>query len=489
MSTTQTPLGSAAETRRPESVAGIILAIIVSCQLLIGLDVTIVNVALPQVEASLHFSTVELSWVLSAYTLAFGGLVLLGGRAGDILGRRRVFVSGILLFTLASLLDGFATTGWWLVAARAGQGIGAALAAPSTLALLMLNFAEGAPRARALAIYSTVAGLGTTIGLILGGVLTSWASWRWVFFINVPIGLAIAAIAPRYIKESPRLPKRFDVAGALTSTAGMALLVYGFIRASLYGWGNSQTIGSLVAAAVLLAAFLAVELRAEQPVTPLSLFKDRNRAGGYATGVFAFAALMAVLFFITQFLENVLDYRPIQAGLAFLPLTLAVVVAARTVGRLIPKYGAKRLLLVSAVLSLIANVWMTQLSYDDSYVSAVLGPLVLFGLGIGLCFPPLNATILAGVPRQDAGAASGLLQAVQWVGGSLGLAVLATVFDAASSNAAKSPPARVPARSLADYALTRGIASVYVIGAVFIGCVILICAFVIRSPKPAPAST
>jgi EmrB/QacA subfamily drug resistance transporter len=484
-----TPAGGTASTptvaKAPGSVAGVVLTIIVSCQLMIGLDLTIVNVALPSVQDALGFTTVQLAWVISAYTLAFGGLVLLGGRVGDILGRRNVFVGGIAVFALSSLLGGLAQDPWWLVAGRAGQGLGAAFAAPSCLALLVLNFTDASARARALAVYSTVAGLGTTIGLVLGGVLTTAVNWRWVFFINVPIGLALILVAPRYIRETPRMPKRFDATGAITSTTGMTLLVYGLIKAASDGWSDGTTIGLLVGAVALIALFVTVELRVEQPVTPVRLFRDRNRSAGYVSGLFAFAALIAVLFFITQFLQVVLGWDAIQTGLAFLPLTLGVVVSAQQVGRLVPKYGTKPLMIASPLFSLAANLWMTQLDHHSTYLGGVLGPLVLFGIGVGLLFPPLNATVLAGVPIQDAGAASGLLQASQWIGSAVGLAVLTNVFAGRSRDALADVPSDVAPSDVAHYALTQGVSGVYLVSAVFSVVVLLISIFVIRTPKPA----
>ncbi len=257
------------------------LVIIVACQLMVVLDATIVNIALPRIQASLGVSSADLSWVVNAYTLAFGGLLPLGGRTGDILGRRRVFVAGVSLFTVASLLGGFATSGTWLLAARAGQGVGAAFAAPGALALLMTTFRHGAQRARALGVYAATSASGMMIGLILGGVLTAWASWRWVFFINVPIGAAIVVLAPAFLDESQRRPGRFDLSGALVSTVGLVSLVYGFIRAASNGWRDHVTVGAFAVAAVLLALFIVIETRAVQPITPLHLFADRTRASTY----------------------------------------------------------------------------------------------------------------------------------------------------------------------------------------------------------------
>src|SRR5215211_5303080 len=295
------------------------LTIIAASQLMVVLDATIVNIALPQMQQALGFSTTSLSWVLNAYTLAFGGLLLLGGRAGDILGRRRVFIAGILLFTFASFLGGLATSSGWLLAARALQGVGAAIAAPTALSLITTNFAEGQARNRAFGVFSAVAVSGGAIGMLAGGILTSWLSWRWVLFVNVPIGLLLAALAPLYIAESERQPGRFDLAGAFTSTAGMTALVYGFIRAAEEGWSDAGTIGSFAAAVVLLAAFLSIETRIRQPITPLHMLRERNRAGTYVIMLALAAALFGQFFFLTLFVQDVLGYSPLRAGIAFLP--------------------------------------------------------------------------------------------------------------------------------------------------------------------------
>jgi MFS family permease len=268
----QGPSGQARRGKHP----GLALAIIAGAQLMVVLDATIVNIALPHIQEALHFSTTGLSWVLNAYTLTFGGLLLLGGRAGDILGRRRVFITGILLFSLASLLGGLATSSGWLLACRALQGVGGAIASPTALALITTNFAEGRERNRAFGVFAAVSGSGAAVGLLAGGMLTSWLSWRWVLFVNVPIGILIALAAPLYIAESERHPGRFDVGGALTSTAGMALLVYGFIRAAQDGWSDPLTIGSFIAAVGLLSVFLSIETRTRQPITPLHMFSNRN---------------------------------------------------------------------------------------------------------------------------------------------------------------------------------------------------------------------
>ncbi|MFE5918994.1 MFS transporter [Streptomyces sp. NPDC056468] len=422
---------------RREGHPGIALTVIAACQLMVVLDATIVNIALPHIQNALKFSTTDLTWVVSAYTLTFGGLLLLGGRAGDILGRRRVFMTGILLFTLASLLGGFAQEPWQLLAARVLQGVGGAIASPTSLALITTTFPEGPERNRAFGVFAAVSAGGGAIGLLAGGMLTEWLDWRWVLFVNVPIGVLIAVLTPLYISESERHSGRFDIAGALTSTAGMASLVYGFIRAADEGWRDSLTIGSFGAAVVLLVAFAFIESRAKEPITPLRMFADRNRSGTYVIMLSLAAAMFGMFFYIVLFVQNVLQYSPIEAGLAFLPVTVVIAVGAGLSQRFLPVLGPKPFMLVGSALTATGLAWQTLISADSSYVGGVLGPMLLFGFGMGLNFVTLTVTAVSGVAQHEAGAASGLLNATQQVGGSLGLSILTTVFGSASKDEAE----------------------------------------------------
>ncbi|MCM8550437.1 MFS transporter [Streptomyces sp. STCH 565 A] len=422
---------------RREGRPGIALAVIAACQLMVVLDTTIVNIALPHIQNALSFSTTDLTWVVSAYTLTFGGLLLLGGRAGDILGRRRVFVTGILLFTFASLLGGFAQEPWQLLAARVLQGVGGAIASPTSLALITTTFPEGPERNRAFGVFAAVSAGGGAIGLLAGGMLTEWLDWRWVLFVNVPIGVLIAVLAPLYISESERHSGRFDIAGAVTSTAGMASLVYGFIRAADEGWRDSLTIGSFVAAAVLLVAFVLVESRAKEPITPLRMFADRNRSGTYVIMLSLAAAMFGMFFYIVLFVQNVLGYTPIEAGLAFLPVTVVIALGAGLSQRFLPVFGPKPFMIAGSSLAAIGLGWQALISADSSYVGGILGPMLVFGFGMGLNFVTLTLTAVSGVAQHEAGAASGLLNAMQQVGGSIGLAILTTVFGTASKDEAK----------------------------------------------------
>src|SRR3954469_14112974 len=316
-----------------------VLGIILACYLMIVLDVSIVITALPQIRETLGFSDTGLSWIQNAYALTFGGLLLLGARAGDIFGRRQVFVVGIAEFTAASARGGLAQSPGWLLAARAVQGVGAAIAAPSTLALLTTTFPEGRERTRAIAYYSAVAGGGGSVGLVLGGVLTDWISWRWGLFVNVPIGLAIVLLAPRFLPETERRSGRFDLTGALTSTIGMTALVYGFVRAASDGWLDTYTLASFAAGALLLAAFVVTERRAQQPITPLHLFASRQRSGAYIARVLVTGGMFSSFFFMTQYLQGVDGYSALQAGLAFLPMTAVMFAMGRVVPSLVRRFG------------------------------------------------------------------------------------------------------------------------------------------------------
>ncbi|GGW56298.1 MFS transporter [Streptomyces xantholiticus] len=473
------------------------LLVIASCQLMVVLDITIVNIALPHIQSSLGFSTTSLSWVVNAYTLTFGGLLLLGGRAGDILGRRRVFVFGILLFVLASLLGGLAQTPGQLLAARALQGVGGAIASPTSLALITTTFTEGPERNRAFGVFAAVSAGGGAIGLLAGGMLVEWLDWRWVLFVNVPIGLLIAVATPRWIKESERHPGQFDLAGALTSTLGMVALVYGFIRAAQDGWRDVYTLASFGAAVVLLTAFLMVERRSKQPITPLHMFADRNRAGTYGMMLALAAAMFGMFFFLTLFVQNVLDFGPLQAGLAFLPVSAVIAVGAGMASKLLPRYGPKPFMVTGAVLAAAGLAWLTFTDIHSTYAGSILGPMLVFSLGMGMQFVSLTLMALSGVPTHESGAASGLLNATQQVGGSLGLSILVTVFGTASVNAAKDRIPRflaeaTPAERLAfqrtgelpppwdDQVLTAGISAAFVMAAVFAVLAALIALLVIQ---------
>jgi len=449
------------------------LAIILASYLMIVLDVSIVINALPKIHHALGFSPTGLSWVQNAYTLSFGGLLLLGARAGDILGRRRMFVVGIALFTGASLAAGLAQSAAWLLAARSLQGVGAAIAAPSTLALLTASFPEGPERTRAVAYYGAVAGGGGSVGLVLGGVLTDWLSWRWGLFINVPIGIALMLAAPRVLPESERRSGHFDLAGAASSTLGMFAFVYGIVRAATAGWGDRITVASLTGGLLLLALFVANERRAAQPITPLHLFRSRERSGAYVARILFVGAMFGQFFFLTQFLQGVLHYSPLEAGVAFLPLTLAMFSMVFVVPRLSARFGSRRLLAGGVVTALVGMSWLSQLSAGTSYLTGVAIPMIILGAGAGAAFTPLTASGVAGVAPEDAGAASGLVNVAHQLGGSLGLGILVTVFASATPSAG----------------LAHAISTALMAGTGMLVLTLAIVLFVIRRPSPKPDVT
>ena len=410
--------------RRPALGLGLVMLV----QLMLILDMTVVNVALPRIRGDLGFSTASLSWVLNAYTLTFGGLLLLGGRVGDVLGRRRTFLAGVAVFTLGSLLGGLAPSAGLLVAARALQGVGAAVAAPNVLALITTSAESPAARNRALALFSAVSSAGGSLGLLLGGALTGYASWRWSLFINVPIGLLVLTLVPRFVLETARRPGRFDVPGALTATAGSSALVFGFIHAPDHGWSSAGTLGAFAAAVVLLLAFVAVERRAAAPVLDLALLRHRGRAGAASVMALFIGAQFGFFFFTVQFMQAVLGYGAMESGFAFLPLTLLIFATSRVSPRLVGRFGVRPVVLVGLSLVAAANLWMGRIDATSGYVGLLLPPMVLIGVGAGLGFMPLTVAMLSEVAPEHAGSASGLLQMGQQVGGSLGLAVLVTVF-------------------------------------------------------------
>jgi EmrB/QacA subfamily drug resistance transporter len=344
---------------------GLALVVIASAQLMVVLDATIVNVALPHVQRALGFSGNGLEWVVNAYAVTFGGLLLLGGRAGDILGRRRMFVSGLVLFSGASFLGGFATSQWWLLTARAVQGAGGAVIAPTALSLIATNFPEGQPRNRAMGVYSAMAGGGGAVGLLLGGVLTTYASWRWVFFVNVPIGLLVAAAAPRVLAESPRRSGRIDAAGAITGTAGVALLVYGLSKAAIgqdgvSHWGDAVVVASLAASVVLLVLFVLIERRSTHPLLPMRLLADRNRSGAYLIMLCIGTAMFGMFFFLTLFTQSVLGYSAVRSGVAYLPFTVGIVAAAALASQLVARIGPRPLILTGAAMAAGRDVLVLQ---------------------------------------------------------------------------------------------------------------------------------
>lgn len=405
---------------------GLALAVISMSQLMVVLDVTIVNVALPSINRALHFSAGNLVWVTTAYSLTFGGLLLFGGRTGDLFGRRRMFMAGIAIFAGASLLGGLATDSTWLILARALQGVGGAIASPTALSLIATNFAEGPPRNRAMGIYAAMSGAGAAIGLLAGGVLTDLVSWRWVLFVNVPIGALALLIAPRVLRESETTRGRLDLPGAVSVTAGMALLVYALTNAATHSWSSTGTVGALDAAALLLVAFAAIEIRSPHALMPLRIFANRDRSGGYLIMLCMGASVFAIFFFVTLYFQGVRGYSPLRAGFAFLPVALIIGLTAQGISQLIARVGTRLPLLVGPAVAAVGLGWMSTISPSTSYLG-VLGPLAAIGIGMGTAFVPLTLTAVAGVEPGLAGLASALLNTGQQIGGAVGLAVLSTI--------------------------------------------------------------
>jgi EmrB/QacA subfamily drug resistance transporter len=404
-----------------------ILAIILVSYVMIVLDTSIVLTGLPKIHHDLGFSDTGLAWVQSAYTLTFGGFLLLAARAGDILGRRRMLIAGLALFTLASVAIGAANSPAWMIAARAIQGLGAAILAPSTLALLQTTFAEGGERTRAVSYYSAVAGIAASVGLVLGGVLAEWLSWRVGFFINLPIGVAMIWAARRYIVANAVSAGQFDALGALTSTIGMSALVYGFIRSASAGWGDTLTQLAVSGALALLAGFIYNERLAAQPIMPLRLFANRQRTAAYAARVLFLGAMIGFFFFTTQYLQVILNYPPATTGMAFLPMTLVNFAVALMVPILTRRFGNAQLLAGGLIVCLSGMAWLSRVTFGTSYLIGVALPMVLIGAGQGMTLSPLTAAGISGVESRDAGAASGIVNVAHQVGNSLGLAVLVAV--------------------------------------------------------------
>ena len=402
------------------------LAVIDAAQLMVMLDLTITNVALPSIQQSLHFTTTNLAWVIDAYVLVFGGLLLLGGRVGDIFGRRRMFFVGIGLFALSSLLGGLATTQGLLIASRALQGVGAAIASPTALALIAVTFAEGSARNRAMAVYAAMTAAGGALGLILGGALVEGASWRWVFFVNVPIGIAVMVATPFVLPRIDGHGGRLDVPGAVTASGGVAFLVYGLVHAPSAGWGATSTLAAFAAAVVLLVVFALVERRSAQPLIPAHFLRHRNRAGGYVTMMLIGASMLSLLFFLTQFLQEQMHYSALRAGVSYLPVPIMVASTSVFLSKKIRRWGVRIFLTTGPLLVALGILWASFLTPTSSYWH-VAGPLVIFGLGMGFSFVPLTLNAVSSVQNHEQGLASSLLNTSQQIGASLGLAVLVTV--------------------------------------------------------------
>jgi EmrB/QacA subfamily drug resistance transporter len=407
----------------------VVLVIICLAQFMVVLDATIVNVALPHIQTSLGFTEASLQWVINAYTLVFAGFLLLGGRAGDLLGRKRLFLVGLVVFTVASLLDGISSSSGELIGFRALQGLGAALISPAALSIISTTFAEGKERARALGVWAAIAIGGSAVGLVLGGALTQSFSWRWIFFVNVPVGILTFLAATRLVPESKdeHAHQGYDLAGAVTVTGGLMALVYGLVRSATHGWGSTQTIVSFVAAAALLTAFVLIEQRSAEPLVRLSIFRVRSLLTANLSMFLAFSGMFAMFFFNTLYIQKVLGFGPLKAGVAFLPFTAGIMISAGLASGFAPRIGVRPIAAAGMVLTVLAMVLFARMPVDGSYATDVLPGMILGSLGMGAIFMPLTLVATTGLEDEDQGLASGLFNTSQQVGGALGLAILTTI--------------------------------------------------------------
>ena len=456
---------------------GPLLALLAASQFVVVLDASITNVALPSIGRDLALSQDSLSWVVNSYTLTFGGFLLLGGRLADILGRRRVYIWGLVLFAIASFVGGFSQSETTLIIARAVQGLGAALLSPAALSILTSTFREGAERNRALGVWGGVAGAGGAAGVLLGGVLTEYISWRWVLFVNVPIAVGAVLLAPRLVPESRDERERggFDLAGAFTVTAGLAVLIYALVDANDAGWGSTQTIVLLALAAALLVSFVVVESRAAAPLVPFDVFRSRTRTGAYATGLLVGASLFSMFFFVSLYMQQVLGWDALKSGLAYLPLAITIILAAGIASVLVTKIGFKPVV-ITGLLSVAAGLFLfSRISADGSFGGDILIPSLLAAVGLGFSFVPVTIGGTTGIAPDEAGLASGLINAGQQVGGALGLAILAALATARTEAVSTGPGPPGPE------ALTEGFQAAFLGGAAFALIGAVIAAVLIRS--------
>jgi EmrB/QacA subfamily drug resistance transporter len=461
---------------RSKNLALLILAV---TQFVIVLDASIVNVALPSIGRALDFSQDNLSWVVNAYTLVFGGFLLLGGRLADLLGRRTIFMAGLAVFSIASLLGGLAQSEAWLIAARAAQGLGAALVSPAALSLITTIFREGAERNRALGVWGAVAGSGGAAGVLLGGILTQTLGWEWVLFVNVPIGLTVAALTPRVLPESRDSASRryFDIPGAFLVTAGLALFVYAIVDANNAGWGSTRTIGLGALALALLAGFVGWESRAKHPLMPFSIFRLRTLRGSNVVGLLLGMSLFAMFFFLSLYMQQVLGFTALETGLAYLPLALMLILSAGFASQLVNRVGFKPTLIAGMLVIAGGLIWFTQVSATGgSYVGDILFPSIVVGIGLGLAFVPVTVAAVSGTRPEEAGLASGLINTSQQVGGALGLAILSAIANSRTTSVLGDGLSQAQA-------LTSGFRLAFVVGAVFSIVAALLAAVLISSKE------
>ena len=454
----------------------LVLVLVCMAQFMVILDATIVNVALPSIQADLEMSDADLQWIVNAYTLVFGGFLLLGGRAGDLVGRKRIFLIGVVIFTVASLLNGLAPSSEVLILCRGLQGLGAALIAPAALSIITTTFAEGAERAKAMSVWAAIAVGGGAVGLLLGGILVDAFSWPWIFFVNIPVGIAVFVASLRFVPESKdeRAHKSFDLAGAVTVTAGLLILVYAIVKAQEKGWGSLHTLGVGGIAVALLAAFVVIERRSIEPLVRLSIFRVRTVRAANVAMLFVAAGLFAMFFFNTLYLQRVLGYSALEAGLAFLPFTAGIIIGAGLSQALVAKVGARELPLIGMTMAIAGMLLFMRLQPDSDYVTDFLPGVMFASIGMGLTFVPVTLIATSGVPGSDAGLASGLYNTSQQIGGALGLAILSTFAVSATEDTLASvggePTQEDQAQALVDgfHVAYLGSALLIAVAAVFL---------------------
>ncbi len=460
-----------------------VLAIVAVAQFMVILDASVVNVALPTIKRDVGFSEQSLSWILNAYTLMFGGFLLLGGRLADRLGRRRLFMAGIGLFSAASLICGISQSEGMLLVARGAQGLGGAMVSPAALSIILTTFAEGPERNRALAVWGAIAGAGGAIGLLLGGAIVQALGWRWVFFINVPIGAAVLALAPRIVPESRSESARrggYDIEGALTITLGTMALVFTLIKADSWGWTSGRTLAGLVLAAVLIVAFVFIERRHEDPLVPLRIFSNRSLAASDATMLVVAAALFGMFFFCTLYLQQVLGYSALKTGVAYLPLSLTLIGASGLASRFVDRFTPKPVLVTGLLITTVGFALLMRVAGHGDYASHVLPAMIVIGSGLGLSFVPITIAATNGVAAGDSGLASGLLNTTQQVGGSLGLAILTSVSTSRVTSA-------LHGGSSLTIALTHGFKAAFTVAGLLCAVGVVV-ALVLLPPRPREAS-
>jgi EmrB/QacA subfamily drug resistance transporter len=459
---------------RPTTNPWIVLVLICLAQFMVILDATIVNVALPSIQKDLDLSEANLQWIINGYTLVFGGFLLLGGRLGDLLGRKRLFLIGLVIFTAASLLNGLAQTEGMLIGSRALQGLGAALISPAALSIISTTFAEGAERAKALGVWAAIAIGGSAVGLILGGVLTQSLSWPWIFFVNVPVGIVGFIFSLRLVPESrdEHAHGSYDVGGAVTVTGGLMALVYAIVKAETDGWGSTTTIGFFALAIALLAAFIVIELRHEAPLVRLSIFRTRSLSTANIVMFLVGAGMFAMFFFNTLYIQRVLGYGPLKAGLAFLPFTAGIMVSAGIASQVATKVGVRLVAAVGMILTVIGMGLLTQLPVHGTYLANVMPSIIISALGMGAVFMPLTLVATTGLADEDQGLASGLFNTSQQIGGALGLAILSTIAASKTAGAGGADDAA---------ALVKGFHWAFAGGAAFVAAALIVMLAMLRS--------